>query len=395
VYFTDPISQVEVGVWFAEGRVNRSLRGDQLEIDHRVPGGPRLAIEGRIGEVADSVAVELHKDESNGGQPFFIKGKTASPLLDGQFWALPAHTRPAGHARGELAGIGNLSLFLEEAPTAFEYVDFATVPFAERGMPDYGGAEQHPRVHPPSSAATVRDGGFRLKITGRAALHGFRLARFRGDDALDLDDQNALTNARQWSEWRKTIVPFADLRPDPAGLGGEQTLWVWLYTVEGGEEDTDAKAFRFSDGLLANLAMRDYKLHDSPDKPVNNWDTIVPGVYKTTVWRSPFLGGAAEPETATQEYGTWEFETDVMMKGYRGEITIVDSPSMGEKLDNPYGAWGIGPGEWYIRARDKLKLILYKGDLYFGNTGNGYHVPFSNGIFSTLEAPYKIVWPKK
>ena len=41
-----------------------------------------------------------------------------------------------------------------------------------------------------------------------------------------------------------------------------------------------------------------------------------------------------------------------------------------------------------------VNVIAYKGDLYFGNTGNGFHVPGTNGIFSTLAAPYLITWPK-
>jgi hypothetical protein len=396
----DPVSRIAVELSFDE-RVNRSFRGDQVELDPRVQPDPRVAISGRIGEVADRLTVDIHKNEDDGGKPFFLSGTTSSALVDGQLWAEPAQFRDPGSPRGDFAGVGNLSLHLEEAPTAFEYVDLAGVPFRHRGLPDYAGAEELPRVHPPGGA--TKEGGFRLKLTGRAAAHGNRIVLFTGDDTLgeeDLGDvdQNALLDARKWGSWHKTLVPKLDVRADPSGAGGSQTLWIWLYDsppppLPDGVEGTSGKAFRMSDGLLVDLAMRDYKVHDDPNRTAVRWDQIAAGTYTTTIYVSPLLGGLAEPEVVHVPYGTWAFDTDIQMKGYRGEITIVDAPSLGEKLDNPYGDWEAGPGEWYLRARDKLKLVTYTGDLYMGNTGNGYHVPLSNGLFSTLRAPYNLVWP--
>lgn len=396
----DPVSRVAVELSF-DDRVNRSFRGDQVEIDPRVQPEPRSAVAGRVGEVPDRLAVDIRKNEDDGGKLFFLGGSTASALSDGQIWAEPAQFRDAGSPRGEFAGIGNISLHLEEAPTEFEYVDLASVPFRHRGLPEYAGAEELPRVHPPGGA--TKEGGFRLQFTGRAAAHGNRIVEFKGDDTLGEDelgdvDQNALLDARKWSSWHKTLVPKLDLRPDPTGAGGPQTLWVWLYDsppppLPDGVEATSGKAFRMSDGLLVDLAMRDYKVHDDPNRTAVRWDALAAGTYTTTIYVSPFLGGMAEPEVVHVPYGTWLFDTDIQMKGYRGEITIVDAPSMSEKLDNPYGDWEAGPGEWYLRARDKLKIVTYVGDLYMGNTGNGYHIPLSNGLFSTLRAPYNLVWP--
>ena len=77
------------------------------------------------------------------------------------------------------------------------------------------------------------------------------------------------------------------------------------------------------------------------------------------------------------------------MQGYRGEITVADLPKTLDSLDNPFGDWEAGPGLWYLRARDKLKLVIYTGDLYMGNSGS-FHIPFSNGLFSTLPAIFNI-----
>ncbi|MEO6627069.1 MAG: hypothetical protein ABIP03_00725 [Aquihabitans sp.] len=396
----DPVSRIAVDLSFAN-RVNRSFRGDQVEVDPRVQPDSRAAISGRIGEVADHLSIEIRKNEDQGGKPFFFKGSTSSALSDGQLWAEPAQFRDPGSPRGDFAGMGNLSLHLEEAPTEFEYVDLAGVPFRDRGSPEYAGAEELPRVHPPGGA--TKEGGFRLQFTGRAAAHGNRIVVFKGDDTLGEEelgdiDQNTLLDARKWSSWHKTLIPKLDIRSDPSGAGGSQTLWIWLYDsppppLPDGVEGTSGKAFRMSDGLLVDLAMRDYKVHDDPNRTSVRWNEIAAGTYTTTIYVSPLLGGMAEPEVVHVPYGTWQFDTDIQMKGYRGEVTIVDAPSLSEKLDNPYGDWEAGPGEWYLRARDKLKIVTYTGDLYMGNTGNGYHIPLSNGLFSTLRAPYNLVWP--
>ena len=191
------------------------------------------------------------------------------------------------------------------------------------------------------------------------------------------------------------------LRRDPTGT--DETLWVWLYDSPipppptpgpppdpcnppdggGGPDITSGKAFRIGDGLLVDLAVRQYKLFDAPEKTMSNWNGFTAGTTQLLV------SGISIPFPV----GKWLFDNDLQMKDYRGEITIVDAPSLGEKLDNPYGDWGAGPGQWYLRARDKLSIILYTGDLYMGNTGNGYHVPLTNGIFSTLAAIYNITWP--
>ena len=41
---------------------------------------------------------------------------------------------------------------------------------------------------------------------------------------------------------------------------------------------------------------------------------------------------------------------------------------------------------------DKLKIIG-KYDLFFGNTGGGYHIPLSNGVHSTMQAIYNLTVP--
>jgi hypothetical protein len=224
------------------------------------------------------------------------------------------------------------------------------------------------------------------------------VATFAGDDLVCLDKNADVSGFR--SKWQELIVPIlnvdldgtADISADPvAGT----SVWLWTYTQPpppaptpgpppdpcgpqpSGPSLTNGTAFRIGDGLLVDLALREYTLHDFAANPFARWNTFTAG---TDV-------------DGTPDVGKWMFSQDLQMQMYRGEITIVDAPSLSEKLDNPYGNWQAGPGQWYLRGRDKLSIVVYTGDLYMGNTGNGYHIPLTNGIFSTLAAIFNITWP--
>ena len=93
--------------------------------------------------------------------------------------------------------------------------------------------------------------------------------------------------------------------------------------------------------------------------------------------------------------GEWELNYDVQMKDY-GMAQVAVYPK--SSTSNPFGDWQGGNGTWWLRERGGLKIPLFilfgpdiaSGDVFLGNVGGGFHVPGTNGIFSTL--PQIFAW---
>ena len=245
-------------------------------------------------------------------------------------------------------------------------------------------------------ASPTHTSGARVRLGGPLMASAIRIASFDGDAGVCLDKDTKQNGMR--SSWKETIIPVlnvaidstADISDDPvAGT----SIWYWTPDDEpppgppvlpcdpqpDAPDATKDTAFRIGGGLLVDLAYRDYALQDRSDRTFSRWD-----------------GFTATTDVNGDAVGTWMFKQEIQMQGYRGEITVADLPSTLDSLDNPFGDWEAGPGLWYLRARDKLKLVIYTGDLYMGNTGStgtSFHIPFSNGLFSTLPAIFNITWP--
>jgi hypothetical protein len=389
----DPVTRTLVSYGLDANRPNRSLRFEAVEIDPRVQSSRRTAWKGRLAGVPDRAMAEVHTNEEPGGGFFFAKVAAASAFTDGVVWGEPAAFRPtAGDPRGVFAGIGNVAATLVTAPGVAEYVDLGKVPASHAGEARYAAGQTLPMTHPPT--APVKGDGARIQLGGRLEGAIQRIVTFEGDEAVCLDPAAMLAGQR--SRWREIIVPILTIAPDPvAAPDASMAIWLWTYASPlpgppppgpapgpcAGQPAppaiTHGQGFRIGEAFLVDLALREYTLSDASNLPSSRWNGF----------------RAMDDDHGTQT-GIWRFDKDVQMKGYRGEITIVDqSPSFGEPLGNPYGDWKAGPGLWYLRARDALPLLTYKGDISMGNTANGFLVPLTNGVFSTLSAIYQIVWP--
>jgi len=378
----DPVAKTSAAISFTGPRPNRSLRFEAVEIDPRFQPLPRTAWRARIGELPDSVAAEIHRSDEEGGGLFLARTTTSTPITGGVVWGEPLQIRPADNPRPELAGVGNIAALISELPTILEIADLSGIPTSQLGQFGYPSADELvPREHTPSTPNAP--GGVRIRVGGRLAVGNIRIASFDGDEDFCVDDHIPYNR----SHWSETIVPFAhiSLDPDvqPSTEPDDTTVWLWSYTAPpppapdpgpppnpcddppDGPDLTEGKAFRIGKGLVVDLAMRGYKLTDSVGNTFAVWNQML------------------EP---------WLFDQDLQMKAFRGEITIVDPPGKLEALGNPYGDWYGDTGDWYLRANGKLKIVS-TNDLYMGNTDGGYPVPFSNGLFSTLEAIYNITWP--
>ncbi len=371
-------------------RNNRSFRFEEVEIDTRVQPAPRTVWKARAGLLPDQLSGEMHTNTDPGGSFFFAKVATNEPITGGVVWAEPAQFRMAGDPRGELAGIGNVAATLDTVPVALELVLLDKVPASHSGDADYAGGETLPMVHPVSTPAAV--GGARVRFGGPLMASDIRLVSFAGDAAVCLNGTPGLR-----SSWTETIVPLLNVAFDDMATitdpVADHTFWYWTpesppptppsgppanpcSSSSSSSSSTKDTAFRIAGGLLVDVAYRDYALQDLSTRTFSRWD-----------------GFTAVDDVNGDHVGTWKFTQELQMKGYRGEITIALAPGLSEKLGNPYGDWQAGPGHWYLRARDKLEIVVYTGDLYMGNTGGGFHVPLTNGIFSTLPAIFNITWP--
>jgi hypothetical protein len=385
--FTDPVSKLIPSLSLAGPRPNKSLRFEGEEIDPRFQPGPRTPWKARIGSMPDTISGEIHSDEE-AGTVFFVKTATSDSISDAVVWGEPLAIRDPGSSRPVVAGVQNVSALIGELPTSAEIVMIADVPSLHAGDPQYAGGETVPRVHAPSPP--FQAGGVRLRLGGPLSVSEVRVAMFEDDDFVCLDKSADQTGFR--SKWQEIIVPLLNVNIDGTPTKPDDTtVWLWPYTLvapspppSGPPPDpctttapkgpAHGYAFRIGDHLLVDAALRLYELHDLSTHVFDRWNTFTPGT---------------DVDGAT--VGTWLFQDDLQMKGYRGEITITTADA--DKFDIPFGDWEAGPGNWYVRARDALSLYLYTGDAFLGNTGGGFQIPHTNGVFNARDAIFNITWP--
>ncbi len=401
-HFIDPVSKLEPQLDLNGPRPNGSLRIEAVEIDPRFQATPRTPWKARIGSLPDQLQAEIHSDDCTGGF-FYVKASTSDPIADGVVWGEPLAWRNAADLRTPpFAGVQNVSALIATLPVSAELVMLGSVPAMHADDPLYGGGETGPRVHAPSP---FQPGGVILRLGGPLSASGIRIATFQGDDFVCLDQNDDQTGFR--SQWQEILVPLVNVNFDGTPSSPDDTtIWLWLYTLASPSPSPPASdpcahpaalppppnpcthpaskgpdhgyAYRIGDHLLVDVAVRLYDLEDASTNPSGSWNGFIPGTD---------VDGTA--------VGTWMFQDDLQMKGYRGEITLTTASSDGKHL--PFGDWQAGPGDWYARIRDGLqKLIwpnLYVGDAFFGNTGGGFHIPDTNGVFNARNAIFNITWP--
>jgi hypothetical protein len=199
--------------------------------------------------------------------------------------------------------------------------------------------------------------------------------------------------------WAEVIGPFVKLEPTGSAL---TELVIWSTGEPSGpppdpmapEPDPCAPAppgdgrktalgWRIASDLRLSMALRIYDLGTPSGAVTARW------------WSMPT---SSETWGGTSiDCGEWELQQDLQMRDYQGLVALYPK----SKTDNPFGDWEAGPGTWWLRQRGGLDVPLFlvfgpdisSGDVFMGNVGGGFHMPSTNGIFSTLPAIWSWSYP--
>lgn len=390
--------EVPVTLRFAKGRANASLRGEAQVRERRVAHPPddratpgvRSWLRARTAHVPDRITATPAFVAA--GQPLGsafggIALDAAERWGPGVLWAEPGFVRTEHTDElGEDKGIGLATAGFDGLPSHLEAwllqhagdLGASRVP-AELRLPTVGPVNA---AWPPGGVLARLDGPLRLTRL---------MVAFAGDDARACRTDDGDDHAVRHGTWTEAIAPFVRLEPTESGV---VRAAVWSTgdatpptpvppppepdPCEADDEDDrkSALGWDLDEKLRASLAVRIYSLNTPSGKVVPRW------------WSMPTSDEEWE-NVDVPRCGTWWLAQEIQMKDYRGVVAFYPA----ESLDNPFGDWEAGPGQWWLRIRDGLDAFLGSGDAFMGNVGGGYHFLPSNGIYSTLPRIWSWSYP--
>ncbi|MBJ7330203.1 MAG: hypothetical protein JHC95_09920 [Solirubrobacteraceae bacterium] len=391
--------EVPVTVAFSGQRTNSSLRGEAQIREKRVAHDPdsrataglrswlraRTAfVPTRVSATPAFVAAGAPLGSTFGG----IALDADVPWGFGTVWAEPGFAwEEFTDVLGEDKGIGLITAGFDGLPSQLETwllehsgdLGPSRVP-TEIRLPETGPVDTS---WPPGGVLAWLNGALKLSYV-RVELPGASQRHCREDG----DDRPVRHGA-----WTGVQAPF--IRAEPTA-GGRVRMLIWTTgdaisvpppdpdpcEVDVGESDRkSAIGWHIDENLRISMAVRISNLYTPSGKVVPRWWAMPTSVEE---WDSAYPD---DSDDENPRCGKWFLLQELQMKDYRGLVAFYPK----EALDNPFGDWEAGPGQWWLRARGGLHDFIGavpglpgSGDAYMGNVGGGFHFGLSNGIYSTL-----------
>lgn len=385
-----PTSEVSPILQFGTGRPNRSFRVEMQQVETRVPTPPDLwSVDPARSWLRARTSLLPDKLEPH---VLWSKGSLAGASLkssqrwgDGVIWAEPRLGRTDNAAElGGDQGVGILSAGFDGVPTNVEFWMLAHSDVLGSRVAD---SDRRPTVGP--VGADWPPGGVLLRVDDAIRLSHILVALPEGDGQVCRSDDGP-KHAVRHGKWFSVISPFVKIEPTTTGTK-QLIMWSTQEPADpsaggsgdpcsgsgGGGDDKSRKSalgWSIQDDSSVSMALRIYEL-------------VTPsGVVAPRWWSMPT--GDEEWGGEDVHTGIWGLQQEIQTKEYAGTVVLYPK----ESTDNPFGDWEGGQGKWWLRQRGGLDVPLFllfgwgiaSGDVYMGNVGGGYHMPGTNGIFSTL-----------
>ena len=327
-----------------------------------------------------------------------IDVRAASPWGMGEVWMEPGKDLGVD-ARAPMLGpglaVGNLRLDILDIPAHVR-----AVMLAQAGL--FGadvGDNRFPSVEAPPG--DWQAGGVALQIDGPLRVARVRFADATGQEAVCVGGSPSLR-----INWFEALVREAFLVPaEGAAPGVDRQSFVWSAKdpepappatppppddpcsppSPSGPTRESLFGYRIHDDIRVRTAARLYELRTEQGRRFSKWNQLgAQGTEPERRIESPPLFTKMVP------VNLWRLAYEVQMDGYSGEITFYPERT----TDNPFGDWEAGPGQWWLRLVDGLEIwLIASGDAYAGNTGNGFPLPTTDGLFSTLQKIFTWGYP--